>query len=373
MRIRGAAITTVPGRYETIDIELDEPRRNEIMVKMAAAGMCHSDDHFATGDIAVDILPFCGGHEGCGEVVKVGPDTDGFREGDRVVFSFLPGCGRCRWCATGRQNLCDFGAGTVHGSRHDDPTSFRMQLPDGTPVAQNAGVSTFAEYTTVHVNSAIKVPGDLPADKLCLLGCAVGTGWGAAVNSADVQAGDTVIVMGVGGVGLNAVQGAVHRGAAHVIAVDPVEFKRRSAATFGATHAYADMDEAIETARSLTNGQGADSAIVTVGVTTGEHVAQALPAVRKAGTVVVTGVGRTTEIGLPIAIGELVLYQKRIQGSLFGETAPSYDIRRQVEMYRNGRLKLDELVTRTYRLDQVAEAYDDLHAGLNLRGVVVFD
>ena len=289
-----------------------------------------------------------------------------------MVFSFLSGCGRCRWCAKGMQNLCDNGAVILMGTRPDDPTSYRMSLA-GEPVGQICGLSTFSEYTTVHVDSAIKVDKALPLDKLCLLGCGVGTGWGAAVNSAEVYPGQTVIVMGIGGIGINAVQGAAHAGAAHIIAVDPVAFKRDSALNFGATQAVASMEEATEIGRSLTNGQGADSAIVTVGVTTGEHVAQAFAAIRKAGTCVVTGLGKMMDIGVPISLVELVLYQKRLQGSLFGASSPSADIPWLIDLYVSGKLKLDELVTTTYRLDDIAQGFVDMHAGKNLRGVVLFD
>jgi S-(hydroxymethyl)glutathione dehydrogenase/alcohol dehydrogenase len=366
----GAILATSPGRYEVADLELDAPRSGELTVQLAAAGLCHSDDHTASGDMQFGIYPFCGGHEGAGIVVEVGPYTPGFAEGDHVVCSFIPGCGRCRWCATGQQNLCDLGATLMHGSRFDDPNSYRMRLTDGTPVGQMNGISTFSEFTTVDVRSAVKLEPDLPLDAMCLLGCGVGTGWGAAVNSAEVQPGHTVIVMGVGGVGMNAVQGAAHAGADHVIAVDPVEFKRTSALHFGATEAVASMDEAAEIARSRTNGQGADSAIVTVGVTTGHHVAQAYAAVRKAGIVVITGVGPGSTPEIPLA--DIIFYQKRIQGSLYGQCSPSFDILRQVQMYRDGRLKLDELITTRYKLNEVAVGYDDMHAGRNIRGIIEF-
>ena len=373
MRTRGAVIAQAPGKFETIDIELDEPRQGELLVRMVASGLCHSDDHLATGDIPVAVYPFCGGHEGGGIVEKVGPHTPGFDVGDHVVFSFLPGCGRCRWCASGMQNLCDLGAGLLTGARPEDPTSYRMHTPDGQPVGQMCGISTFAEHTVVSLASAVKVDKDLPLDKVCLLGCGVGTGWGSAVNSANVRPGDTVIVMGIGGIGINAVQGAAAAGASNVIAVDPVEMKREKALQLGATHAFADIAEADELAKSFTNGQGADSVIVTIGVVKGEHVAQAFAATRKAGTVVVTGLGNLMEVGIPVSLGELTLFQKRIQGSLFGASNPSSDILRQAQMYRDGKLKLDELVTATYTLDQVAKGYEDMHAGKNIRGVVLFD
>jgi S-(hydroxymethyl)glutathione dehydrogenase/alcohol dehydrogenase len=244
---------------------------------------------------------------------------------------------------------------------------------DGALVAQFGGVSTFSEYTTVDVNSCIKIPGDIPLDKACLTGCGVGTGWGSAVNSANLQVGDTVIVMGIGGIGINAVQGAAHVGATNIIAVDPLQFKRQKAEEFGATHSVESIEEAAEVARQFTNGQGADAAIVAVGVTTGEHVGQAFAAIRKGGTCVVTGVGDLTAIGVPISLADLTLSQKRLQGSLFGGCSPSLDIPRQLELYRAGKLKLDELVTTAYTLDQVAQGYEDMKAGKNLRGVVVFD
>jgi S-(hydroxymethyl)glutathione dehydrogenase/alcohol dehydrogenase len=245
-----------------------------------------------------------------------------------------------------------------------------MHTADGTNVGQMCGISTFAETTTVAVDSAVKVDKDLPLETICLLGCSVGTGFGSAMNSANVRPGDTVIIMGIGGIGMNAVQGSAMAGAENVIVVDPVAFKQEKAKEFGATHAFSDIAEADEFAKSITNGQGADATIVTIGVVHGEHVAQAFAATRKAGTIVVTGLGDITEVGIPISIGELTLFQKRIQGSLFGESNPTIDILRQIEMYQAGKLKLDELVTTTYKLDDINQGYADMHAGKNIRGVI---
>jgi NDMA-dependent alcohol dehydrogenase len=369
---RGAVIRQAPGVYEVVDLEVDDPRDDEIQVKMVASGMCHSDDHIATGDLPVGTYPMAGGHEGAGIVAKAGRNNRGIKEGDHVVFSFVPSCGHCRWCANGMQNLCDLGAGILTGPRWTDPSSYVLQLPDGTPVGQMAGLSTFCELTTVSVESAVKIDDDLPLDKACLVGCGVGTGWGSAVNAAAVQPGHTVVIMGIGGIGINAVQGARHAGASNIIAVDPVAFKREKAEELGATHTCETMDEARQLARQMTNGQGADSAIVTVGVTTGEHVAQAFRTVRKAGTTVVTGLGDMAEVGLPIAISELTMLQKRLQGSMFGNSNPNWDIKRQLQLYREGVLKLDELITRTYTLDEVAQGYRDMHDGKNIRGVILY-
>ncbi len=372
MRTRGAVLREVPGTYEVVELDVDDPRPGEIRVKMVATGLCHSDDHQATGDMKVGILPFAGGHEGAGIVEAVGADTRGFAEGDHVVFSFLPSCGRCRWCATGHQNLCDLGASLGTNARWDDPTSFRLSL-DGRPVGQMCGLSTFCEHTTVSTASAVKIDPSIPLDVACLTGCGVGTGWGAAVNSADVRPGQTVIVMGIGGIGINAVQGAAHAGAQNLIAVDPVPFKREAALRFGATHAVESIKEATALGREMTNGQGADSAIVTVGVTTGEQVGRALQAVRKAGTCVVVGIGQARSQAGDIPMTELVLFQKRLQGSLFGASAPTADIPALLQLWAAGTLKLDELITTRYRLDDIAKGFEDMHAGRNLRGVIVFD
>ncbi|WP_375501576.1 NDMA-dependent alcohol dehydrogenase [uncultured Jatrophihabitans sp.] len=371
MRTRSAIVRAVPGKWEVVELDLDEPGPGEVLVRLVAAGLCHSDDHIATGDLPVRTLPMAGGHEGAGVVEAVGPEVHDLAVGDHVVFTYLPVCGRCRWCSNGLQGLCDMGAGTLHGSRPGDPTSYRLHLGD-VPVGQGSCVGTFSERTTVDRRSVVKIDKDIPLESAALVGCGVLTGWGAAVNSGGTRPGDVVICMGIGGIGINAVQGAAHAGAGHVIAVDPVEFKRAKALELGATAAFADMAQARDHARSLTNGQGADVAVVTVGITTGEHVAEAFASIRKAGTVVVVGLGPRSDRGIPVSIDELVLYQKRIQGSLFGSAAPLADIPRALEFYRTGQLKLDELITTRYTLDEIGQGYDDMHAGRNLRGVIVF-
>jgi Zn-dependent alcohol dehydrogenase len=235
------------------------------------------------------------------------------------------------------------------------------------------GLGTFSEFTTVSANAAIKIDRRAPLDKVSLLGCGVCTGFGSAVNSAAVGVGDTVIVMGIGGIGISAVQGALFAGASHVIAVDPVTFKRDTALKLGATHAVATIGEGGDVARGLTDGQGADSVIVTVGVVTGEHVAAGFAALRKAGTLVLTAVSRADAVGIPVSLAELTFFHKRIQGSLFGGSNPTYDIPKMLRLYQEGRFPLDEMITKNYNLDQVAEGYRDMHAGTNIRGVVLFD
>ena len=372
MLTKAAVLFEAPGKFEVVELELEPPRQGELLIKMVGAGLCHSDDHILTGDLPVPpgALPMAGGHEGAGVVADVGPNTPGWAAGDRVVLTFLPMCGLCRWCASGMQNLCDNGARVLSGVREDG--SRRLSL-GGKPVGQAAGVATFSEWSTVSVQSAVKCPDGISLEAACLTSCGVATGWGSAVRSADVAPGDVVIVMGVGGIGMNAVQGAAHAGAVVVIAVDPVEMKRTASFGFGATHAVATMEEATEIARSFTNGQGADSCIICVGVTTGEQVAQGVDAIRKAGTCVLTGLpAAIDDVAIPISIRHVVLFQKRLQGSLFGASSPSKEIPALLELYRHGRLKLDELITRRYTLDTLNEGFEDMRSGRNLRGIIAY-
>lgn len=371
MRTRGAVIRQAPGRLEVTDLEVDDPYEDEVQVRLVASGLCHSDDHHVTGDIPVGGYPFALGHEGAGVVTKVRPNSKGIEEGDHVIFSAIPSCGHCRWCATGHASLCDLAAGILAGPRFTDGT-YRLHTPDGTPVGQMCGISTFVETTTVSLASVVKIGKDIPLDKACLVGCGVSTGWGSAVHSAQVAPGDTVIVMGIGGIGVSALQGAVHAGASQVIAVDPVPFKREQAAVFGATHAVASIEEATELAKQFTNGQGADATIVTVGVMRPEYLRQALSSVRKAGTVVTTAVGKHEVSEVPLDLFELTLSQKRVQGTCFGATNGNWDVLNLLQLYRDGRLKLDEMITRTYSLEDIAQGYDDLHDGKNIRGIVRF-
>lgn len=370
MRTRAAALLEQPGKWQLVDLDLDEPGANEVLVRFEAAGLCHSDDHAATGDMPIGILPFVGGHEGAGVVEAVGPGVRSLAVGDHIVAQFVPSCGRCVPCASGRGNLCDLGIYALQGSQADG--TYRAHL-DGKDVGQMTMVGTFARRAVVSEYSLTKIDDDIPFNVAALLSCGVPTGWGSAEYGAEVSAGDTVIVMGAGGVGMNAVQAAATRGAAHVIVADPVEFKRERAKAFGATHAFAHIDEAADFARSVTNGQGASSCVVTVGVTTGEHVAQAVNAIAKFGTVVVTGIGDVKAEGLPINLWMLSMMQKRIQGVIFGMGTPSFEITRLAAMYKAGKLKLDELITRTYRLDDVNQAYEDMHAGNNIRGVILHE
>jgi NDMA-dependent alcohol dehydrogenase len=371
MKTKAAVLGGVGGSWDVVEVELDEPRQNELTIELAGCGLCHSELHMVDGDYPVDHYPICGGHEGAGVVVAVGANTPGWKVGDRAAISCLPSCGRCRFCATGAGHLCELSAHLLTGARFDDPTSFRMHLGDE-DVAQLCSVSCFAEYTTINITQAVKVDESVPLETICVLGCAAYTGWGSAVNLARIAPGDTVIVMGVGGVGSFAVQGALHAGATNVIACDPQPFKTESAAAVGATHGAASMAEATALARELTGGLGADSTIITVGRLRGEMVGEALASVRKAGTVVNAALSGADEVGVPISMYELTMMEKHLVGSMFGAMPPFRGIPLFLDMYRHGKLKLDELVSQTYSLEEVNVGYEDLVAGKNIRGVLSF-
>ncbi|MEU1956009.1 NDMA-dependent alcohol dehydrogenase [Nocardia rhamnosiphila] len=369
MIAKAAMLFEQPGEWQVREVEVAEPGAGEVLVEMVASGLCHSDDHVALGDLPVSRLPYCGGHEGSGVVRRVGPGVRSLQEGDHVVTSFVPSCGRCRWCSRGMQNLCDNGALIMEGCQLDG--GYRMRVA-GRDVATGAMLGTFATWQVYDELSCIKIRDDLPLDIACLVACGVPTGWGSAVNGAEISVGDVVIVMGVGGVGINAVQGARFAGASHVIAVDPVDFKRTKALEVGATESYPTIEEAADFARSITNGQGADSAIVTVGVVSGTNVGDAFDAIRKAGIVVVTSQGSPANVGMPVNLFEISMYQKRIQGVLYGMDSPRHAVPALLDLYSEGHLRLDELVTRRYRLEDINQGYADMHAGRNIRGIIDF-
>jgi NDMA-dependent alcohol dehydrogenase len=369
MKTRAAVLRDVGKPFEIVELDLDEPKTGEVLIKLAASGLCHSDDHLRTGDIPVR-YPIVGGHEGSGVVEKVGVGVTRLAVGDHVVASFLPVCGKCRFCARGQTNLCDLGRFLYDNSLPDGTYRYHEGATD---FGQMCLLGTFSQYAVLSEASVVKIEDDIPLELACLVGCGVPTGFGSSVKAGEVRPGDTTIVYGVGGVGANALQGAAIAGARYVIAVDPVEFKRTSAPTFGATHTVATLDEAHALALELTWGVGADQAIVTMGVVTEEVVSAAFAAVRKRGTVVLTGLAGPAAKTVNISGFELALLEKRLQGALFGSSNPFDDIPRILDLYRAGKLKLAELITTRYTLDQVNQGYEDMMAGRNIRGIIVHD
>jgi NDMA-dependent alcohol dehydrogenase len=366
MKARGAVIHETNGKWQVQDLVVSEPGENEVLVKVMASGLCHSDDHFVTGDLDVP-LPMVGGHEGAGVVEKVGSKVTRVKPGDRVATLFIPACGTCRYCARGQSYVCDNGAGMETGRGMDG--EYKFHDADGLPIGGVTRLGTFSNYLVCHETQTVPLPDGIPFDVACLVSCGVATGYGAAVNG-GVQPGDVVLVMGLGGVGANAVQGAKHAGADHVIVVDPAEYKQERAADFGATASYATVDEARPHIDSLTNGQGVDVAIITVGRVDGDVIGQAFNAVGKTGTCVLVSVGQSTP-GLAINPQDFTNLAKTFKGVMYGNNAPIGVIPRLFTMYQNGSIKLDELVTRRYSLDEINQAVEDMHASRNIRGVVV--
>jgi len=366
--------------WQIEEIDLDPPRDLEVLVKWEAAGLCHSDQHLRGSDVGEKetqeapqqavggLFPIVGGHEGGGVVLEVGPGVRSLAVGDHVAASFFPICGHCKMCITGHSNLCDMGASTFLPGQITDGT-MRYHLK-GQDLNVMAKVGTFAEHSVVHEASLVKVDADLPLNVVALVSCGVTTGWGSAVYRAEVKPGETVVVIGVGGVGINAVQGAAMVGAKNIIAVDPVEFKQKAALDFGATHSAGSIDEAIPLVRDLTRGEMADAVILVPSIMYGYLMEGALAMTGKNGTCVVTGMAPQAQTECSINLFELAMWQKEVRGVVFGAANPRFDIPNLLALYREGKLKLDELITRSYPLDQINQGYQDMLDGVNIRGVL---
>jgi S-(hydroxymethyl)glutathione dehydrogenase/alcohol dehydrogenase len=370
MKTKAAVLWEVGKDWSVEEIDLDPPKQGEVLVKMAASGMCHSDEHLVTGDLPF-ALPIVGGHEGAGVVEEVGEGVTWLKPGDHVVFGFIPSCGRCPSCSTGHQNLCDLGAALGLGMQITDGTS--RHHAQGQDVGLMCLLGTFAHHTVVNEASCIKIEDDIPLDRACLLGCGVVTGWGSAVYAGDVQPGETVVVAGVGGIGANAIQGAKLAGAKRIIAIDPLENKREKAMDFGATHTAESFDAALPLVQDLTWGTMANKVILTMGVGDGALLASALALASKRGRVVITNIHPALETSANVSLLDLTLMEKQVVGSLFGSGNPRYDIPRLLGLYREGQLDLDGLISKTYTLDEVNVGYQDMRDGKNIRGVMVYE
>lgn len=367
MKTRAAVLHGKGQPWTLEELSLDSPKPGEVLVETAFAGLCHSDDHLNKG--AGFHFPLVGGHEGSGIVREVGFGITRLQPGDKVVASFLPVCGHCRWCTVGQSWLCDAGATTMTGTFADG--THRMHLGDGRDVGAFCTVGSFSDHFVADQRSLVKVPDDTPLDVACLVGCSIPTGWGSAVRAANVRPGDVVVVYGVGGIGAAAVQGALMAGATTVVTVDPVPFKNDFAKQLGAHAGFTAHADAIDYVRHLTGGVLADSVVQCVGVATPEVVFQCYEMTRKGGTLVLTGIAdRYEEITVKLPGGMLTSFAKTVVGCLFGFCNPHQDIPMLLGLYRNGQLKLDEMVTRRYSLDQINEAYQDMTDGLNIRGVI---
>ena len=383
MRVRAAVVGELNGPWRTEEIEIDEPHAGEVTVKMAFAGLCHSDEHLRTGDISQDpavlellsgrdtMFPIIGGHEGSGIVEAVGENVTTFAPGDHVAVSFVPSCGRCEFCASGRQYLCDLGATTLAGPMIADGT-WRHHLGD-VDLNRMAQLGTFSEYIVVHESSLVRIDPWYDLRAAALISCGLSTGFGSAVTRGGVQPGDTVAVIGCGGVGSGAIQGARHAGARAVIAIDVNPSKVERATRLGATHGCATtLDAAFTILPDLTRGKNCDVTIITVGVLTGEIVEQARAITAKGGVIVATSIAPYHQSTIELNLFNLSMFNQELRGTVFGSVSPRVQIPRLLRLYSEGSLIVDELVTREYTIDEVQRGYDDLASGENLRGVVRF-
>jgi NDMA-dependent alcohol dehydrogenase len=382
MKTRAVVCSGLNEPWKTEEVDIDPPGNREVRVKMVYSGMCHSDEHLRTGDISASpevleligvpsMFPVVGGHEGSGVVTEVGTNVTQVALGDHVAVSFIPSCGTCHWCASGRQNLCDLGMATLAGPMISDGT-YRYHL-GGENLNRMAQLGTFAEEIVCHENSLVRIDPQANMKAAALISCGISTGFGSAVDRAKVKAGETVVVVGCGGVGSGAIQGARIAGARTIIAVDPVPFKLEKAKEIGATHTAPSLLDAQFMLPELTQGRNADVVILTPGVLKGDLIAAACALGSKDARIVVTAIAPFDQMDVQLNLFNLAMYNQALLGTVFGSASPRVQVPNLLNLYDAGQLKIDEIITQEYTLDQVQQGYDDQAAGTIIRGVVKFD
>ncbi|MGV0634387.1 NDMA-dependent alcohol dehydrogenase [Mycolicibacillus trivialis] len=368
MKTKGALLWEFNKPWSIEEIEIGDPVKDEVKIRMEAAGMCHSDHHLMTGDIPMAGFPVLGGHEGAGVVTEVGPGVEDIAPGDHVVLSFIPSCGSCPSCQAGLRNLCDIGAMLLNGVAVSDGTH-RVHAR-GQGVFPMTLLGTFSPWMVVHKSSVVKIDPAIPFEVASLVGCGVTTGFGSATRTADIRPGEDVAIVGVGGVGMSALQGAVAAGARNIFVIEPIEWKRDQALKFGATHVYPDIHSAMGGIMEVTHGLMARKVIVTVGEVHGADIDNYMILTAKAGTCVLTAMGSMMENQVTLNLSMLTLLQKNLQGTIFGGGNPQYDIPQLLSYYQAGKLNIDDMITRQYKLEQINEGYQDMLDGKNIRGVI---
>jgi NDMA-dependent alcohol dehydrogenase len=366
MQIRAALLRGIHQPFAIERLKLQPPQRGEVLVRMKATGVCHSDWHIVSGSTPHP-MPVVPGHEGAGIVEAVGTGVEAIRVGDHVSLNWAPSCGNCFYCLRGKSNLCSAYVEPIWAGTMMDGTT-RLSL-DGEPVYHFSALACFAEKAVVPEVCCVPLPKEIPFNVAALIGCAVTTGVGAVLNTAEVPAGSTVAVFGVGGVGLSIVMGARLAGASQIIAVDRSTAKLGVAEGFGATAGVLAGAQSIQQIRDLTDGRGVDYAFEAVGIPSVQETC--LDAVRPGGVVVFAGISPVgSATNLPGAI--LTRQEKTVMGSYYGSANPARDFPLYADLYQRGRLDLDRLISRTYLLDEINEAYNDMVEGRIARGVVVF-
>ena len=363
MKTRAAIAFEMGGKFEIEEVEIpDEPGPDELLVEYAYAGLCHSDDHIRSGSLAGDILPMLLGHEGAGTVLAVGNRVRGIEVGDHVAASFVPSCGNCPSCASGAQHLCDNGAAIMTGTP-------KVKTSRGMVPAM-AGTGTFANHAILDEWSVVKVGDWYPLVSAALCSCGVATGWGSAVNVAQVAPGQVVVVVGVGGIGINAVQGAAIAGATTVIAVDPVEMKRDFAMKVGATHTAATMEEALPLLQELSWGRLANAVLLTVADATSDLFEPAMRMVGKGGNLTLVSMAPFSQTSISVNAMSLALSSQQIRGSLFGNWSPRASIPHLLRLSEQGKLELEGLATKRFAIDEIDDGFEAMHHGEVMRAVI---
>lgn len=358
--MRAAVLTEINTPLTVEEVTPLDPGPRDVVVRVKASGVCHSDLSVYHGYIGQP-GPMVLGHEGTGVVEAVGPQVTRVKPGDRVIASFIPTCGTCFWCLNDQSNLC-----SMSGQVSVKP---RVRRPDGTEANAMTGLGTFAEAMTVDEASVVTVSTDLPDEQLALIGCGVTTGVGAALNTAGIVPGSSVAVIGCGGVGQSVIQGARIAGAARIIAVDPVEMKRKTSEQLGATDLVdPSAGDPVAQVAELTGGRGADYAFEVIGLA--ETVQQAYGMARRGGTVIVVGMPRA-ETQVTFAGFPLFYDEKRILGCLYGSAQVRRDFSRLIGLVETGRLDIGAMVSRRIGLDEVNDAFRAMEAGEVIRSVIV--
>lgn len=370
MKTKGALLWELNSPFRVDEIDVGDPVDDEVQIRLHAAGMCHSDYHVSTGATPLGLPALCG-HEGAGVITKTGKNVTDRAEGDHVILAFIPACGQCQPCLKSYRSLCDRGAVLLGGKAIADGT-YRVTAGESGVSPMNL-LGTFAPYMTVHKDSVVKIDSDIPFETAAIMGCAVPTGFGSATTVADVQPGETVVIVGAGGIGISALQGAVLSGAKNAIVIDPVDFKRDQASKFGATQTYPSMAEAIAPIMDLTHGVMAEKTIIAVGEMRGEYIEEAMILTAKTGTCVVTGMGAMTDVDVKLNLFLFAMLQKTLKGNIFGGGSSHVETPKLAALYKSGLLKIDEMVTTSYRLEDINQGFQDMLDGKNVRGVIKFD
>jgi Zn-dependent alcohol dehydrogenase len=365
MLIKAPLLRAPRERIAIEDVEVDDPKAGEVRIKMTASGVCHSCFYNWEGSNTTARYPVILGDEGSGVVEKVGPGVDRVRPGDRVIIAWTPNCGRCHYCVIGRPVLCETRG--VGGYMPDGAVRFHA---NGDDVFHFGGVATYSTYTVIPESCAIQIPDEMPLDKAALIGCSVMTGVGSVLNTARVEAGESLAIFGCGGVGLNAVQGGRLANAYPLIAVDVADNKLELARQMGATHTINAAREDVQARTKALTGRGLDYAVIAVGSTDVQE--QAWDCLAPGGTMVVVGVPQSGLLRIdPKA--SLVLAERCVKGSAYGSARPREDFLRLINLYLSGKLMIDELITRRYGLDEATEAFQDLEEGVLARGLILHE